>query len=102
MEQINKFNLKIDEIEKLNDLDRKSQSVKEVKDELKNEQERVENMIDEISNIKPKKQKIFKGVTLEKLSQMFQDEEKLEEKLKIYQQISYLIELTKNQLFEES
>ena len=102
MEQINKFNLKIDEIEKLSDLDRKSQSVKEVKDELKTEQERVENMIDEISNIKPKKQKIFKGVTLEKLSQMFQDEEKLEEKLKIYQQISYLIELTKNQLFEES
>ena len=102
MEQINKFNLKIDEIEKLNDLDRKSQSVKEVKDELKNEQERVENMIDEISNIKPKKQKIFKDVTLEKLSQMFQDEEELEEKLKIYQQISYLIELTKNQLFEES
>lgn len=102
MEQINKFNLKIDEIEKLNDLDRKSQSVKEIKEELRNEQERVENMIDEISNIKPKKQKIFKGVTLEKLSQMFQDEEKLEEKLKIYQQISYLIELTKNQLFEES
>ena len=102
MEQINKFNLKIDEIEKLNDLDKKSQSVKEVKDELKTEQERVENMIDKISNIKPKKQKRFKGINLEKLSQMFQEEEDLEEKLKIYQQISYLIELTKNQLFEES
>ena len=102
MEQINKFNLKIDEIEKLNDLDKKSQSVKEVKDELKTEQERVENMIDKISNIKPKKQKRFKGINLERLSQMFQDEEELEEKLKIYQQICYLIELTKNQLFEES
>ena len=102
MEQINKFNLKIDEIEKLSDLDKKSQSVKEVKDELKTEQERVENMIDKISNIKPKKQKRFKGINLEKLSQMFQEEEDLEEKLKIYQQISYLIELTKNQLFEES
>ena len=33
---------------------------------------------------------------------MFEKEEELEEKLKVYQQISYLIELTKNQLFEES
>ena len=40
--------------QELNDLDKKSQSVKEVKDELKVEQERVENMIDKISNIKPK------------------------------------------------
>ena len=102
MDQINQYNLKIDENEKLNDLDKKSQSVKEVKDELKTEQERVENMIDKISNIKPKKQKRFKGINLERLSQMFQDEEELEEKLKIYQQICYLIELTKNQLFEES
>ena len=61
MDQINKFNLKIDEIEKLNDLDKKSQSVKEVKDELKVEQERVENMIDKISNIKPKNKKNLKG-----------------------------------------
>ena len=32
---------------------------------------------------------------------MFDAEEDLDEKLKIYQQMSYLIELTKNQLFEE-
>ena len=57
-------------------------------------------MIDKISNIKPKKQKKFKGLSLEKLSEMF-DKEELE-KLKVYQQISYLIELTQNQLFEES
>lgn len=102
MEQINKFNLKIDEIEKLNDLDKKSQSVKQVKDELKLEQEKVEDMIEKISNIKPKKSKKYKGINLEKLSKMFEEEEELEEKLKIFQQISYLINLTKNQLFEES
>ncbi len=101
MEQIIKFNLKIDEIEKLNDLDKKSQSVKEVKDELKVEQDRVEKMIDKISNIKAKKYKKLKGLSLEKLTEMFDAEEDLDEKLKIYQQMSYLIELTKNQLFEE-
>ena len=37
MEQIVKFNNMIDEIEKIKDLDKKSKSVKEVKDELKTE-----------------------------------------------------------------
>ena len=102
MEQINKFNNRIDEVEKISDLEKKSQSVKEIKDELKSEQEKVEIMIEKISNIKPKKSKKFKGMNLEKLSEMFEEEKDLDKKLKIYQHISYLIDMTKNQLFEEN
>ena len=100
MEQINKFNLKIDEIEKMDNLDEKSKSVKLVKDELKTEKEKVEEMIDKIASIQPKKSKKFKGLSLDKLNKMFDDEESLEEKLVLYQHISYLIESTKNQLFD--
>ena len=102
MEQINKFNTRINEIEKIENLDEKSKNVKEVKGELKTEQERIENMIDKISNIKAKKSKKYKSKSLQQLQIMFEEEKELEEKLKIYQQICYLIELTKNQLFEEA
>jgi len=100
MEQINRFNEKIDEIEKIDNLDIKSQTVKDIKEELKIEKERVEEMIDKISNIKPKRNKKLKGLTLEKLKTMFENEDSLTDKLLIYQQICYLIELTKNKLFE--
>ena len=102
MEKINNFNNKIDEIEKMENLDQKSISVKQVKDELKLEQDKVEMMIDKISNIQSKKYKKYKGLTLEKLTELFESEKELDKKLKIYQHISYLIELTKNKLFEEA
>ena len=102
MEQIEKLNLKIDEIEKIENLEKKTESVKQIKDELKFEQEKVDKMIDKISNLKSKKNKKFKGISLEKLTTMFSDENDFEEKIQIYQQINYLIESTKNQLFEEN
>ena len=101
MEQIVKFNNMIDEIEKISDLDKKSKSVREVKDELKTEQEKVENMIEKISNIKPKKSKKLKEYNLQQLTEMFHGETGLDKKLKIFQHISYLIETTKSQLFDE-
>jgi hypothetical protein len=102
MEKINKFNEEIDELEKIDNLQIKSENVKKIKEEIKNEQEKVDIMIDKISNIKPKKHKSYKGISLEELSIKFQDEKDLKEKLKIYEHICYLIELTKNQLFEET
>ena len=39
MEQIEKLNLKIDEIEKIDNLEKKTESVKQIKYELKYEQE---------------------------------------------------------------
>ena len=102
MDQIEKLNEKIDNIEKIKDIELKTQSVKEVKNEIKEEKDKVEDMIQKISQIKPKKHKKYKGMTLESLSKLFDEEENLHKKLKIYEHIVYLIELTKNQLFEEA
>tara|TARA_B100000424_G_C22582016_1_gene327125 strand:+ start:77 stop:391 length:315 start_codon:yes stop_codon:yes gene_type:complete len=100
MEQIDKLNVKINEIEKIDSLEKKTESVKQVKEELKSEQDKVDKMIEKISNTKSKKYKKFKGLSLEALSKMFTEEENLEDKIQIYQQMNYLIDLTKNQLFE--
>lgn len=102
MEQIEKLNLKIDEIEKIDNLEKKTESVKQIKDELKSEQEKVDKMIEKISNLKSKKNKKYKGKSLEELTSMFSEEEDFDEKIQIYQQINYLIESTKNQLFEDN
>tara|TARA_B100000161_G_C33548603_1_gene414308 strand:- start:1509 stop:1823 length:315 start_codon:yes stop_codon:yes gene_type:complete len=100
MEQIDKLNLKITQIEKIESLEEKTESVKQVKEELKSEQDKVDKMIKKISNTRSKKYKKFKGHSLEVLSKMFTEEESLETKIQIYQQMNYLIDLTKNQLFE--
>lgn len=100
MEQIDKLNLKINEIEKIDNLEEKTDSVKKVKEELKFEQDKVDKMIEKISNTKSKKFKKFKGLSLEALSKMFTEEENLEDKIQIYQQMNYLIDLTKNHLFD--
>ena len=42
MEQIDKLNVKINEIEKIDSLEKKTESVKQVKEELKSEQDKVE------------------------------------------------------------
>jgi hypothetical protein len=101
MEQIEKLNEKINIIEKLEDIDLKSKSVKEVKTEIKEEKEKVEEMIQKISETTSKKHKKFKGMNLEELATLFDNEDDLQKKLKIYEHIVYLIEKTKNQLFEE-
>ena len=102
MEQIEKLNLKIDEIEKIDNLEKKTESVKQIKDELKYEQEKIDKMIEKISNLKSKKNKKYKGKSLEDLTIMFNEEDDFDEKIQIYQQINYLIETTKNQLFEDN
>ena len=101
MDIIEEFNIKIDKIDKIENLEEKTESVKKIKEELKTEQEKIEKLMDKISNTKSKKQKKFKGVSLENLSRMYNEEENFEDKIEIFQQMNYLIELTKNQLFEE-
>ena len=58
-------------------------------------------MIEKISNVKPKKSKKLKEYNLQQLTEMFHDENNLDKKLKIFQHISFLIETTKSQLFDE-
>lgn len=101
MELIEKINIKINEIDKIDDLDKKTEFVKQVKLNIKNEQDKIDTMIDNISLAQPKKHKKYKNITLEKLSLMFHEEDDINKKLKIYEHICYIIEQHKNKLFEE-
>ena len=91
MDIITEFNKKIDYVEKLENLE----------EGIKLEQSKVERLIENISNSKSKKQKKYKGISLDNLLKMYNEEENFDIKIEIFQQINHLIELTKNQLFEE-
>ena len=101
MDIITEFNKKIDYVEKLENLEEKTENVKKIKEEIKLEKEKVEKLIEKISNSKSKKQKKYKGISLDNLLKMYNEEENFDIKIEIFQQINHLIELTKNQLFEE-
>ena len=54
MELIEKINIEINEIDKIDDLDKKTEFVKQVKLNIKNEQDKIDTMIDNISLAQPK------------------------------------------------
>lgn len=99
MGQIRKFNEKINDLENINSIDEKEEHIKTIKSEIKDEQIKTEEMINKIKDLRPKKYKKFKGYSLEKLQELFDSEEDLNERIKIYQNIIYLIESFKQNLF---
>ena len=102
MNHIESINLEIDNIEKKENLEEKSELIKVVKEKIKNEQEKIDKMIVKVSENKAKKYKKYKGISIESLIEMFNVEENIDNKIEIYQQMNYLIESIKNELFEEN
>lgn len=102
MEQINKINLEIDDIEKDNNIEKNTDNIKNIKEKIKLEQDNIDKLIEKVNQNKSKKYKKFKGLKIENLTDMYQNEENINEKIEIFQQINYLIENIKSQLFDEN
>ena len=102
MEQINKINLEIDDIEKDNNIEKNTEAIKNIKGKIKLEQDNIDKLIEKVNQNKSKKYKKFKGLKIENLTEMYQNEENINEKIEIFQQINYLIENIKSQLFDEN
>lgn len=102
MEQINKINLEIDDIEKDNNIEKNTEAIKNIKEKIKLEQDNIDKLIEKVNQNKSKKYKKFKGLKIENLTDMYQNEENINEKIEIFQQINYLIENIKSQLFDEN
>ena len=78
----------------------KSKQLLEIKDDIKKEQDNINYMIDRISDLSPKKSKKLKNLTLDDLVSLFEKEEDINNKIKIYQNICYIIDKFKNKLFD--
>ena len=78
----------------------KSKQLLEIKDDIKKEQDNINYMIDKISDLSPKKSKKLKNLTLDDLVSLFEKEEDINNKIKIYQNICYIIDKFKNKLFD--
>lgn len=102
MEQINKINLEIDYIEKDNNIEKNTESIKDIKEKIKVEQDNIDKLIEKVNQKKSKKYKKFKALKIDDLKNMYQNEENINEKIEIFQQINYLIENIKSQLFDEN
>ena len=72
----------------------------ELKKDIKNEQDNINYMIDKVSDISPKKSKKLKNIDLDDLVLLFEKEEDINNKIKIYQNICYLIDKFKNKMFD--
>lgn len=78
----------------------KSKQLLELKKDIKNEQDNINYMIDKVSDISPKKSKKLKNIDLDDLVLLFEKEEDINNKIKIYQNICYLIDKFKNKMFD--
>ena len=78
----------------------KSKKLIEIKDDIKKEQDNINYMIDKVSDLSPKKSKKLKNLTLDDLVSLFEKEEDINNKIKIYQNICYIIDKFRNKLFD--
>lgn len=78
----------------------KSKKLIELKQDIKKEQDNINYMIDKVSDLSPKKSKKLKNLSIDDLVSMFEKEEDINNKIKIYQNICYVIDKFKNKLFD--
>ena len=78
----------------------KSKKLIEIKEDIKKEQDNINYMIDKVSDLSPKKSKKLKNLTLDDLVSLFEKEEDINNKIKIYQNICYIIDKFRNKLFD--
>jgi len=78
----------------------KSKQLVDFKKTIKKEQDNITYMIDSISDITPKKSKKLKSMSLDELVTLFEKEEDINIKIKIYQNICYLVDKFKNKIFD--
>ena len=78
----------------------KSKKLTEFKKYVKQEQDKINFMIDKVSEISPKKSKKFKSLSLDDLVTLFEQEEDINSKIKIYQNICYSINKFKSKIFD--
>ena len=79
----------------------KSKDLISLKKEVQIHQSQIDNLIEKISEISPSKNKKYKLKTIEELTNLFEHEENLNNKIKIYQNICYKIDKFKSQLFDD-
>ena len=78
----------------------KSKRLTEFKKHIKQEQDKINLLIDRVSEISPKKSKKFKTLSLDDLVTLFEKEEDINNKIKIYQNICYSINKFKSRIFD--
>ncbi len=107
--EIPELNTNIEELEKkVNDIYEdeissmleKSKKLISLKDDIRKEQDNINYMIDKVSDLSPKKSKKLKNLTLDDLVALFEKEEDITNKIKIYQNICHIINKIKNKLFD--
>tara|TARA_Y100000813_G_C24108340_1_gene326517 strand:+ start:156 stop:557 length:402 start_codon:yes stop_codon:yes gene_type:complete len=79
----------------------KSKELVTLKTEIRKEQNHIDTLIEKISELNPAKNKKYKMKTIEDLTKLFDEEENLNSKIKIYQNICYKIDKFKSQLFDD-
>jgi len=98
MDKVKEIDTIIDEIETTTDYKKKIDLINYTKVKIDKETDRVNEIIDEIKNLEPKKHKLYKKYSISELKDLY-DTSDLEDKLKILQHISYINNKNESKLF---
>ena len=99
--EIEEFENEIEEINKIKDWNNKVSKMKEIKEKIINQKNKINNLLNNLNNCEFKKIKKKKDSTIDELLVDFNESDNIEEKVKIYMHIQYLIKEIELELFDE-
>mgnify|MGYP003982227937 CR=1 FL=1 len=101
MNKIDEIQNKIKNINSISDLKDKIKTMKELKNEINEEQKKAEKLMNKINNFKSKEIFKYKKLSIDKLQKMFNNTSDFNEKIELYSQLCYKIDQIDQELFGE-
>ena len=99
--EIQELENEIDEINKMKNWSEKVSKMKEIKEKITNQKIKINNLLQNLNENELKKLKKKKDATIDELLIDFEDSNNIEDKVKIYMHIQYLIKESELELFDE-
>ena len=101
MNKIDQIRLKIKNINNTVDLKEKIKKMKNIKNEINEEQKKADKLMNKINNFKNKEIFKYKKLSIEKLQDLFNNSNNFDEKMELYSQLCFKIDYIENELFGE-
>lgn len=101
MNRIDQIKLKIKNINNTIDLKEKIKKMKNIKNEINEEQKKADKLMNRINNFKHKEIFKYKKLSIEKLQDLFNNSNNFDDKMELYSQLCFKIDKIENELFGE-
>ncbi len=101
VKEIKELEKQIEEIDEIKDWSLKINKMKEIKEKLVEQKNKMNNLLEVLNSGEAKKMKKKKDLTLDELLIEFDNCDNIEEKVKLFNHINFLIKESELELFDE-